>query len=274
MIGYVAREVSSPRLLVLQNETLGEEIALAFRNGHTRTFGLVGFTLLFHGCGFADYEAKMASEQARIQRIDLENKYLEDPLEWPAKKESDKKETARKETDKKDPDKNYVDVFLRPPRGIDRKPLQQQRGMLYEYPRSKNDSGPILGIWIGTAVNQADFVKDVGKLFPPAVGALPAPMHVDRTVPGRTVPLAFDLQSFDDANSTYLRCIYNKGEAKVAVIFHLEKTNKLVVFPDDEKNDTDLTTKIRLCLETLGVDQEAAKLRGAFNRCHSKARGK
>ena len=246
---------------------------MTFRLCCITTLGFCGIAALVGGCGFSDYEAKMVSEQERIHRIDLENKYLEDPIEWPAKKESDKKETSKKETDKKDGDKNHLDVFLRPPRGIERKPLQQQRGTLYEFPRSKNDTGPILGIWIGTAANQADFAKDVAKQFP-AVGAVPPAVHVVRSVPGRDKPLEFDLVTFDDATSTFLRCMYKKGESQVAVVFHLEKMNKLVVFSEDEKGDTDLTTKLRLSLETLAVDQDAGKSRAAFNRYHSKSRGR
>jgi hypothetical protein len=245
---------------------------LAYRPVCKTTFGLFGLALLLNGCGFAEYEAKMVSEQARIHRIDLENKYLEDPIEWPAKKEADKKETDKKETDKKEVDKNYVDVFLRPPRGIDRKPLQQQRGMLHEFPRSKDGKDPIIAIWIGTAVNQPEFANDVEKLF----GRKNLPSnHVVRQVPGRDKPLEFDLVMFDDANSTYLLCMYKRGDAQAAVVFHLaEKMSKLVVFSDDERGDNELTTKLRLSLESLGVDQEAGKLRATFNRYHPKSRAK
>jgi hypothetical protein len=249
-----------------------EETALAHRHARTTTFGILGFAVLASGCGLGAYEAKMASEQARIHRIDLENKYLEDPIEWPARKEADKKETDRKDVEKKDVDKNYADVFFRPPRGIDRKPQQQQRGTLYEFRRSKDNSGPIQVVWIGAAVDQKDFAKDVAKLFL-AVSAATT-NHIEVRPPGRNEPLAFDLTTFDDANSTYLRCICKKGDAQVAVVFQLEKTNKLAVYSKGEKSDSELVAKIELSLELLGVDQEAAKLRAAFNRYHTKARAK
>ncbi|HEY1860692.1 MAG TPA: hypothetical protein VGG61_10080 [Gemmataceae bacterium] len=246
---------------------------MAHRHTRNATLGILVGTALVSGCGLAEYEANMASEQARIHRIDLENKYLEDPIEWPAKKESDKKDGDKKDGDKKDVDKNWADVFFRPPRGIDRKPQQQQRGMLYEYRRSKDNNGPILEILIGTGVDQKDFSNDVRKLFPPSVSAITTRRET-RTVPGRNEPLAFELTTFDDANSTYLKCIYKKGDAQVAVVYHLEKTGKLVVFSDDEKSESELANKIRLSLESLGVDQEASRLRVAFNKYHQKARSR
>jgi hypothetical protein len=214
----------------------------------------------------------MEKEQARIRRIDLENKYLDDPIDWPAKKESDKKGTEKKD-DKKDVDKNYAEVFFRPPRGIDRKPQQQQRGMLYEFRRAKDIPGPIQEIWIGTGVEQKDFAKDVGKLFPPAVSAATT-NHVEVRPPGRNESLAFDVTSYDDANSTYLRCIYKKGDEQVALIFHLDKVGKLPIFSKDEKSDSELVTKIELSLESLGLSQDAARLRSAFLKYHPKSRSK
>src|SRR6266446_5945646 len=136
------------------NDSTHEEIGVDLRPKRYVILGTLGLTAWVSGCGLSEYEANMASEQARVHRIEEENKYLDDPIEWPAKKE----------TDKKDSEKPYVEVFFRPPRGIKRTPNQQQHGPLYVFTRTSDNTGAIQEIWIGTAVNQADFARDVTKL--------------------------------------------------------------------------------------------------------------
>src|SRR5262245_16166442 len=87
------------------------------------------------GCGLSEYEGLMASEQARVRRIDEENKLLDDPIEWPAMKEGEK---------------GWVDIFFRPPKGINGK-NPKQLGPMWTYSRSGN-SGSILEVWVGAAV--------------------------------------------------------------------------------------------------------------------------
>jgi hypothetical protein len=236
-----------------------EEIPLALRSRHIGIVGTLGLAVFLSGCGLSEYEANMASEQARVHRIDEENKYLDDPVEWPAKKESDKKETG-----KKDPDKNYVDVFFRPPRGISRKPNTRQHGTLYVFPRSGDNSGNILEIEIGTAVDQEGFANDVVKLFVPAEklkekekDLMKPPL--ERQVPGRKEPLSFATATFEDT-TIY---IYKKGNMQVAVVYRLDKTK-----------NSETTTKVQMSLESLAIGADAAQENRKFRQYHSKAPGK
>jgi hypothetical protein len=208
------------------------------------------------GCGLSEYESLMANSQERVRRFEEENKNLDDPIKWPEKKENEK---------------NYVDVFFRPPKGISLTPNPNKNGSLYVYPRTAS-SGPIQEIWLG-ASTQAKFAEEVGKLCPPAVGA-PAISHVDVQPPYREESLYFNITSFDDVASTYVICIYKKEIVEVAVVFHLEKTKGIVLFPQEETKRSELLTKLELSLESLGVDADAAKLRRAFNARTQKTRAK
>jgi hypothetical protein len=234
-----------------------------FRLKRYVTLGTLGLAAWVSGCGLSEYEANMASEQARVHRLEEENKYLDDPIEWPAKKDSDKKETGRKETSKKDSEKPYVDVFFRPPRGIKRTPNQQQHGPLYVFPRSSDNTGAIQEIWIGAAVNQADFARDVTKLFVPAGGSVTKPTHSDKQPPGRKEPLSLDTSTYEDAGSTYSINIYKKGNIDVAVVYHIDKTKS-----------SETTAKVEMSLESLAIDADAAQQRRLFNTYHQKGRGK
>jgi hypothetical protein len=198
----------------------------------------------------------MASAQERVRRFEEENKNLEDPIKWPEKKENEK---------------NYVDVFYRPPRGISVTPNPNKNGSLYAFPRTAS-AGPIHEIWVG-ASTQAKFAEEVGKLCPPAVGA-PLVSHVDVQPPYREESLSFDITTFDDAASTYVICIYKKEIFEVAVVFHLEKTKGMALFPQEETKRSELLTKLELSLESLGVDAEAVKLRRAFSARTQKTRAK
>src|SRR5438876_4907175 len=85
--------------------------------------------VLVAGCGLAEYEAKMAEEQERLRYVDEENKWLEGPLRWPEKRETDKDGKGVPPSE----------IFLRPPRGIalapDERPIG---GLLYRYRGSAN----------------------------------------------------------------------------------------------------------------------------------------
>jgi hypothetical protein len=208
------------------------------------------------GCGLSEYEELMATAQARVRRFEEENKNLEDPIKWP---------------ERKDNEKNYVDVFFRPPRGISLEPNPNKNGSLYVFPRTSS-AGPIQEIWVG-ASTQAKFAEEVGKLCPPAVGT-PITSHASVQPPYREEALSFDITTFDDAASTYVICIYKKVNVQVAVVFHLEKTKGVVLFPQGEAKGNELITKMQLSLESLGADADALKLRRAFGARTQKARAK
>src|ERR1700687_1458874 len=82
------------------------------------------------GCGLADYEAKMAEEQARVRRIEEENKNLEDPVDIPS--------PPQKENDK---DPRPPDFFFRPPKGIGRTANEKQHLGLFVFPKKGNSDG-------------------------------------------------------------------------------------------------------------------------------------
>jgi hypothetical protein len=191
----------------------------------------------------------MATAQARVRRIDEENKNLENPIKWPDKEENEK---------------NYVDVFYRPPRGISLAPGPAKHGSLYVFPRT-GSTEPIQEIWVG-ASTQAEFAKEVRKLCPPPLqGTTDATSDAHVPSPDREETLLFDVTTFDDANSTYVICICKKQSVQGAVVFHLKRTKGIVLFSQDKTKGNELVTKMEMSLETLGVDADAAKLRRAFS---------
>jgi hypothetical protein len=107
------------------------------RRGRSKAWALVavGF-LLAGGCGLGDYEAEIRKEQARLEFIDRENDNLGEPLERPLKSEKDKIPVAG-------------DVFLRPPKGINKKPSDKPPigGVLYDYSRHKGGIKHIYLAW-------------------------------------------------------------------------------------------------------------------------------
>jgi hypothetical protein len=196
------------------------------------------------GCGLSEYEGLMASEQARVRRIDEEDKLLDYPIEWPEKKEGEK---------------GWVDVFFRPPKGISTK-KPKQHGPVWVYSRSGN-TGSILEVWVGAAVNQSDFVKDVFKLFPTDVEKVSKSTN-ERSPPGRKEPLVFETRSFEDGNSAYSINVYRKGSIQAVVVFKMDRKGS-----DTAARD--------MSLESLAVEMEAADARKTYNSSHKlKVRGK
>jgi hypothetical protein len=107
------------------------------RCGRNKAWALVavGF-LLAGGCGLGDYEAEVRKEQARLEFIDRENDNLGEPLERPLKSEKEKTPVPG-------------DVFLRPPKGINKKPSDKPPigGLLYDYSRHKGSIKHVYLAW-------------------------------------------------------------------------------------------------------------------------------
>lgn len=105
-----------------------------------RFLGLAGAALLAGGgCGLTEYETQMGKQQKRIEYLDKEADFLDEPLEEPpppkpqpnfAKKDKDK--------DKDKPSRMPLGFFLRAPKGIEpRKPKAVQNNpSLFQYGRS------------------------------------------------------------------------------------------------------------------------------------------
>src|SRR6266702_4056486 len=112
------------------------------------------FALTLVGCGLADYEAKMAEEQARVRRIEEENKNLEDPLDIPAPKKENEK------------DPRPPDLFIRPPKGISHTANKDlYGGVLFAYPQIGNSDG-VQDVYVGFSKGKKDFVNDLLKMLP------------------------------------------------------------------------------------------------------------
>ncbi|MFL5242828.1 MAG: hypothetical protein ACJ8FY_12025 [Gemmataceae bacterium] len=195
--------------------------------------------LLLSGCGLADYEAKMAEEQARIQRVEEENNNLDEPVVIPPpKKEADK-------------DSKIPDLFFRPPKGIGHTAQKDlYGGLLYVYPRTGSAEG-IQDAYIGFSKGRKDFLKDVLKVFP---SNPPAKKSVtERTPPGRNL-LHFETITIEDTSST--------------VILHTlpyDDQLLLVGFRVDRKAESNQTAKrMDMSLESLGLGPDAAKLRRQY----------
>jgi hypothetical protein len=212
------------------------------RGAFTATATLPVIALLC-GCGLSEYEGLMASEQTRVRRMDEENNLLDDPIEWPAKKEGDK---------------GWVDVFFRPPKGISAK-SPKQHGPLWIYSRSGN-TGTVQEVWVGAAVNQSDFAKEAFKLFATEIEKLPKTTN-ERNPPGRKEPLIFETRNHEDGASSYSINVYRKGSMQAVVIFHMEKKGGDAAARD-------------MSLESLAVEMDAAEARKAFNAHNLKTRGK
>jgi hypothetical protein len=214
------------------------------------------------GCGLSDYEAKMVSEQKRVQRFDDEAEFLDEPVEIPVKKEAGS--TGQPST--------QVDVFFRPPCGISSKPETTTRGELYRYlhpasqpvfgPRAKIDpkralkdlvSEVDLGVSIGGEGN--DFFKKVQQAY-----GLQKPTFVPETKqpPGHN-RLEFQKTTFTDTStpplvySIYLCSLQNVHIAMVFLVPQDKASN-----PDSGKT---VEKMIDLSLQSLAVGQEATEKR-------------
>ncbi len=180
------------------------------------------------GCGLGDYEKKMADEQARIDRIDKENKELADgPLELPSGQP--------------------VDVFLRPPKGVRvRAEANTDPPGFYRY---KGDAN-FASLYVGWAGKEKDFKDTVlsafGKGTPGTI----------TTEPWDREGVALDTMTVEEANRTFH--IYLTLGNRVALIYEVPKPGKLS--PEAVK------ASLNTSLNTLALDTEAAKQRTEHNK--------
>jgi hypothetical protein len=195
--------------------------------------------LLLTGCGLADYENKMAEEQARIQRIEEENKNLDEPVEIPPpKKENDK-------------EPKIPEFFFRPPKGIGRTASKDlYGGLLFVYPRVGNAEGT-KEVYVGFSKGRKDFLKDVLKIFPsnpPAKKSL-----TERTPPGRN-PLRFETITVEDVGSTVILHTLPYDDQLLLVGFRV----------DHKAESSQLSKRMEMSLESIGVGFEAGKMRRQY----------
>jgi hypothetical protein len=191
------------------------------------------------GCGLADYEAKMAEEQARVRRIEDENKNLEEPLEIPPPKTEKEKEAK------------LPDFFFRPPKGISRAANKDlYGGMLWVYPRISASDG-VQDVYIGFSKGKKDYVKDILKKLP---SITPPKNSVTDVTPWGGEPVRFETVTLEDPTSFLILHILPTPDQLVLIGFRL-----------DRKTDpSQLSQRLAMSLESLGVGMEAGKLRKEF----------
>ncbi len=153
------------------------------------------------GCGLSDYEAQMRETQARLQELDHTNKLLDEPL------------VVR-----------GADVFLRPPRGIQKSPEGEPRdGLLYHYPTRGSGAGPFLFVEVAVAeAKRPDFAAEVLRHYPAAGQVLAFKPGTLRPADHRT-PAKFDTHEFDGDEATYSVNVYKGEKAQVAVAYAIAK---------------------------------------------------
>jgi hypothetical protein len=215
---------------------------------------------LLTGCGLDDYEARMAEAQVRVRRFDEENRQLEGPLEIPPTRS-----VTVKEGDKDVVQKVPEEIFLRPPRGIERKAKNEARpegGLLYLYPAKAVPEPPpdpnaaptlVSDVWLAVRRDEKDvkaFTNDVLNLIRGDREALPA-----RTVTrlGRP-PLTFSLTRVkQDKNVTVLVFTQQGADLTLAVAFRIKGPAENSLFP-----------LLDLSLSTLALGEEAQERRAAW----------
>jgi hypothetical protein len=191
------------------------------------------------GCGLADYEAKMAEEQARVRRIEEENKNLEDPVDIPS--------PPQKENDK---DPRPPDFFFRPPKGIGRTASEKQHLGLFVFPKKGNADG-IQEVYVGFSKGKKDFVNDLIKMLPGAKKYL----VTDKSPWGRD-PIRFDTITIEDPKSTLILHTLPAADQLILIGFRL----------DPSANLAQLAPRLDMSLESIGLGIEAGKLRKEFRK--------
>lgn len=143
----------------------------------------------------------MRETQARLQELDATNKLLDEPLVVPGS-----------------------DVFLRPPRGVQKTPEGELRdGLLYHYPTRGSIAVPFLSVEVAVGdAKRADFGAEVLRHYP-AAGEVAHFAPGTPRPPGRSTPPKFDTHEFDGDEATYSVNVYKGEKAQVAVTFAITK---------------------------------------------------
>ena len=193
------------------------------------------------GCGLADYEAKMAEEQARVRHIEDENKNLEDPLDIPPPKKENDKEAK------------LPDFFFRPPKGISRAANKDlYGGLLWVYPRTGASEG-VQDVYIGFSKGKKDYVKDVLKKLP---SSTPPKNSTTEITPWGRDPVRFETVTVDDPSSSLILYILPTTDQQILVGFRLDRKTE----------SSQLSQRVAMSLESIGVGNDAGKLRKEFRQ--------
>jgi hypothetical protein len=205
--------------------------------------------LLPVGCGLDAYEAKMSSEAAKIERLDREAKYLGEPLAMP------KLPRKEKGKDDEEPEQSW-EVFLRPPRGVNRNHESKLLGDLMAV--YKGSSGACREMYLGIPQGRKEFVKDVLGLFPAAGDVKSDTLRV--AGPGER-DLAFTRHVYDDSGSTLAAHFFPANAPKVAIVYRVAKGQLT----------GETSEAVKVSLSTLALDNDAGRMMSLYNRQKPKA---
>jgi hypothetical protein len=195
------------------------------------------------GCGLDEYESRMASEMARLQRYDEEEKVLGEPLKMP--------KLPPKEQGK---EPESWSVHLRPIRAVPSNPQEQlEGGLLARY--SSGSDLPCLFLGVGTG--RKEFAKDVLKLFPSSGKATSETVTLQAA--GREIVVS--RHTYDDAQSSLSVNFVKRGDTELAIIYRVEK-GELARH----------AAAIDMSLGTVAVDAEASRMRREYDKTHQKSR--
>jgi hypothetical protein len=209
--------------------TLGEDgrtMAISNQNSgvRVRRLGIALLLLAVPACGLSDYEALMRESQEREERFREEQKYLGEPLIMPAEKDKDGHETP------------IAEVFLRPPKGIQKKPEPQQRNnLMWDYKAASTGSEFAL-VELAFADDDKDFATKVFAGY-------------QATEQVRSVehdpPLPFDSWEFNEGKYGYSVHITKTAQPRIAIVYVFDKARR-----DSVRKAIDRS------LESLAVNQQ------------------
>jgi hypothetical protein len=206
---------------------------------------LIGLALLSGGCGTSAYEERMLKAQQSLQRFEDESRSLDEPIVSPRR------------PNKEGQFYSIANVFLRPPRGIGPNAANEKEprgGKLYTYaPRKENAARPFsfVEVAVGSADNK-EFVNEVFKVLglPASTALRPRTL----SVPGRA-PLNLESADYDAEATTYSIHLLRGGSVQVLVVYWVDKANRATA-----------ARTLNLSLETLGLNEEATRLREQFQK--------
>jgi hypothetical protein len=203
-----------------------------------RWLGL-GF-LLLAGCGLADYEAKMAESQNRLQRFQEENKVLDEPLKMPNRLKDGEVVSAG-------------NVFLRPPKGIKEVAEATPREeVFFTYlPRAGTAAGPFSRIEIAFGPEQQD--KDFSEVVFGHFQGRGEMTRTRREVQSMGRRVVFDSGDVKMGQAGHISINMPRGCSRsVALIYYILPNQNPLAQPI-----------IKTSLETFGCDADVAKQREA-----------
>lgn len=204
-----------------------------------RRLGLALLLLAVPACGLSDYEKLMYEAQEREKRFRDEKKYLGTPVRIPTQK------------DKEDHDVPVVNMFFRPPLGIDSRP--RPRGdLMWRYPADTRGSD-FKAVDLILAEDSKDFASRVEISYE---GSRRSARSTPEITPlGQTEPMIFDRWEWSSGQNGYSVNIL-RGSSKPVAIVYIYNRSQL----DSARK------AIELSLESLGVDQKVGAARQRYDQ--------